>query len=245
MEEKLRSISKRIHWSLALRAAVFAGAWLVLPYWLFFLIALWLYAVPAFQGGQTRRLAVPFFVLLAVSFFEAQGALAAVIFGAIFYLILLIRALIVIDRRSAYEFLVLMLSFLLLREFYTAWNGGPFTGAVMWWVIPAAGTLALLLRSYLRYFDEDIAVPDAGARAVARASVWLSFLLFWQVMIAALFLPLDFVYQTVVAFLASTLIIELVPAHLMGGVAREKLLTAATAVFALLVITLASARWGM
>ena len=46
MAGKLKSISRQIHWSLLLKAAVFALAWFFVPFWLFFLIALYLYFIP-------------------------------------------------------------------------------------------------------------------------------------------------------------------------------------------------------
>ncbi len=65
MAEKLRSISKRINWSLVLRSVIFGVAWWALPFWLFLLVALYLYFVPI-TGAS--KVSVPFFVLLLICF---------------------------------------------------------------------------------------------------------------------------------------------------------------------------------
>src|SRR3989344_5474343 len=127
MEEKLRSISNQIHWSSVLKAVVFALAWLWFPFWLYLPIALYLYLVPLFQA---RRLAIPFVTLLTLSYLEMPSGMFALMLGAVFYILLLIKDLLLSDRRSAYELLVLMLSFLVLREFYLEFNHGLAGGAL-------------------------------------------------------------------------------------------------------------------
>ena len=230
MVARLKSISRRIHWSLVLRAAIFALAWVWLPFWLFLLIALYLYFC---RGSSTGTLAVPFLILLILCLIQPPELLFAAIFGAIFYIILLIKGLLLINRRSAYELLVLTLSFLLLRDFYLAFNGGV-SGAAFFGAILLAVALALLLRC-LTNADRD----------VARVVSWLSFLLFIQILFAGLFLPVDFIYQSVLVFLAVVLIIDLVPEAVSGGLARNKILATGMTVFALFTVVLASARWGL
>src|ERR1700722_12935955 len=112
MVEKLKSISKQIHWSLLARAALFALFWFFLPFWLFFLLALYLYFIPFFQE---RTLPVPFFILLLLTFIESPGIFFAVIFGLLFYYLLLIKNLVLIDRKSGYELFVLAITFFFLR----------------------------------------------------------------------------------------------------------------------------------
>ena len=241
MAARLRSISKRIHWSLVLKAAVFALAWAWFPFWLFALVAIGLYAIPFFQGGGTRRLAIPFFVLIILCYLQPQGAVFAIIFGAVFYAILLIKNLLLIDSRSAYELVVLVLSFIVLRDFYKVSNEGV-SGIALLYAILTAFCLAALLSSFVNGFKSDIVPAERGVRRIA---VWLSFLLLVQVVMAALFLPVDFIYQAVTAFLAVILLVDLVPEYLTGALSKVKVLTAVTAVLVLFVIILGSARWGL
>jgi hypothetical protein len=236
MVVKLKSISKRIHWSLVLKAAVFALAWVWFPFWLFSIVALYLYFAPLFQA---RRLAVPFFTLLLLCYLQTPGTTFAVIFGSVFYAILLIKDLLLIDRRSAYELLVLVLTFLLLRDFYSTFNGG-INGSTLIYSFLIAGVFVFLARSFIRGFAGDA----AAAAATDRVAVLLFFLLFWQILIAGLFLPVDFIYQSVTAFLVAVLLVDLVPEYLFGNLSRTKILAASTVIFALFVIVLGSARWG-
>jgi hypothetical protein len=212
-------------------------AWIFLPFWLFFLISLYLYFVPIFRSG---KLAVPFFILLILSYLQPTGWIFGIIFGIVFYLTLLIKGLLLIDRRSAYEFLVLALSFLLVRDFYLRFAMGIGGTALLFSFIVAAA-FALLLNSFVRCFREEVTESEG----VARAAIWLSFLIFWQIMIAGLFLPADFIYQSVIVFLIAVLLTDLIPEYLFGGLSRAKILTATTVTFGLFVIVLGSGRWGL
>lgn len=240
MVARLRSISKRIRWSLLLRAGVFALTWWLAPFWLFFLLALYLYLVPLFQAG---KLAVPFLLLLLLAYLQAPSPVFFFIFGGLFYAIMTVKDLLVIDRQSAYELLALVLSFLLLRAFFLRFDegvSGP-SGAALAYSLLTAIVLMLLLRSFIECFREDIVVSPG----VRRAGLWLSLLLFWQILIAGLFLPLDFVYQTVAVFLVAILIFDLVPDYFLGNYSANKALAAGSIIFALYVIVFASARWGL
>ena len=237
MVAKLKSISRRIHWSLVLRAVIFALAWAWLPFWLFLLIALYLYFIPWFHAG---KLAVPFFVLLLLTYVQMPGIIYLIVFGALFYYLLLIKNLLLIDRRSAYELLILALSFLLLRDFYAGFNEG-INGTALLYAFLVAGVLALLFRSFIGALHDEAAVR----RGITRTAVWLSFILLSQVLIVGLFLPLDFIYQSVLVFLVVVLLTDLVPEYLLAGFSRTRTLVAAMTIFALFVIVLGSARWGL
>lgn len=235
MAGKLKSISKRIHWSLLLKAVVFAIAWFLFPFWLFFLIALYLYFVPIAQSGTVVG---PFLVLILLTFLEPTSALFALVFGVVFFYILLIKDLILIDRKSVYEVIVLFLSFLLLLGFYKD-EGGSLSVSSLLYSLCGAVIVGYLISGFLRFS------LDRPITALARSAVWLSTALIWQFIIAGLYLPVDFVYQTVAAFLGVTLIIDLVPQYLFGESSREKILTTLSVIFVLFVFILGSARWGL
>ncbi len=236
MEEKLRSISKQIHWSSLLKAGIFALAWLLLPWWLFVLLALAAYLVPLFHAG---KLALPFFVLLVISYLQAPTPLSALVFGAAFYFLLLIKNLLLIDRGAARELLASVLSFILLRDFYIRFNEG-IGGAAFFFSFCTALLIALLVRNYARASGE----LSGQSSRIERIGIWLSCLLIWQLMIAGLFLPVDFTYQTVIVFLPTILILDLLPDHLSGKLSRAKLLGSSIMVFVLFVIVMVSANWG-
>jgi hypothetical protein len=225
---------------------VFALAWLYLPFWLFALLALYCYFVPAFHAG---RLFVLFFTLLVLCYAEPStgpGAAAmAVIFGAIFYYLLLKKDLLLLDRATAHELLVIILSFFLFREFFMAFGQGP-TVASLVWVFLTALLFALLLNNLIT----NLAVQQPGSASKGnqgtlfrRTAVLLSFILMTQCLFIALFLPLNFIYQSTIVFLIAVLLIELLPDHVAGTLSETKIQLAGSVVFGLLVLVLGIAKW--
>jgi len=269
MAAKLKSISRQIHWSLLGRAALFALAWFFLPFWLFALIALYLYFFPLFN---TWKLFWLFFALLVLAYIEESGAgssglVFVVIFAALFYYLLLIKDLLLIDRKSAYELLILVLVFFLFRDFYGKIGIGVgvgaasltsiITGVSLWYGLLVAALIGLLVNSFIRTFSDTINVntihsdniysDSVHENPMRRITVWLAFILVWQFLILGLFLPLDFAYQSVVVFLASVFIVDLLPEACIeaAGVSRQRIVTTGITAGVLLFIVLASAHWGL
>jgi hypothetical protein len=232
------------------RAAVFAVAWALLPFWLFAIVALYLFFVPP---SQAKSVFVPFIVLLVLAALTPQGFSAAAIFGLIFWYIILIKELYVIDRRTAYEVLVLALIFLLFRVFYGK-EGGAFAGAAPFlFAMLTAIAAGVLFGSFIAHFSEahSLTGPDADPhpaehrlrRRIGAAAA--SFIMF-EFLLVGLFMPLDFIYQASIAFILSAFVIDFGGRYLLTGkVDRSELLVVSSAVFALLVIVLGSARWGL
>ncbi len=239
MAEKLRSILRRINWSSVLKAVIFAVAWWALPFWLFLLIALYLYFIPMTGAG---KVSIPFFVLLLVSLIQEQSVFAAIVFGVIFYFILLVKDLIIIDRRSAYEVLMLVLSYLLVRSFFLH-VGGSFGLRALIYGLVAALAVSALVTSFVKNFSTAPEDSAREAQSFRRMLGWMTFLLAWQLLIVGLFLPLNFLYQSAVVFLVAVIILDLVPQYVFGELTRVKVFATGTVLFALLVIVLSSARW--
>ncbi len=249
MAEKLKSISRQIHWSSLLRAAVFSAAWLFLPFWAFVIVALYLYFVPWFGPG---RLFVPFAALLILAYIEpaapdAAGFWSAIVFGAVFYCILLVKDLLVLDRRAFYEAIIFALALFLLRDFYRGFDtgvGGPDGGWGLFMAFFAAGAIALLIKSFFASLGEE----GAGASPHRRMIHWLFFLILVQLCVAGLFLPLDFTYQSIAVFLIAAPLIDLTAEYLVsggGGPSRNKVAGTAGVVAILFVFILSSAHWGL
>ncbi len=238
----LRSISKQIHWSLLAKAAIFACAWWYLPTWLFVVVACILYFVPPFQ---TRRNLVPFLVLLGIAVATPPSVLMAVIYGIICYYLFLIKDLLVIDRKSARAVLAMALSFFLFREFFSAWSSGFSSGAfVMSWVVAIAfGALlnGVIVAHRNKQEDEDL----PGGKRLRRTTVAVASFVMLESLTVALFLPIDFIYQSIIVFLIAALFIDLVPAYFFRDLALRRIRMTVMAVFAMLVVTLASAKWGI
>jgi hypothetical protein len=235
MAVKLKSISRQIHWSLLLRAAIFALAWFFFPFWLFCLIALYLYFTPFFQ---TRKLFLPFLALLILTFIQGPSLPYLVIFAALFYYLLLIKNLLLIDRNSAREILVLALTFFLVHDFYRD-LGGAIGFAAVAWAFLAAILIGVLAHNFMN------ATADVGSPQVRRVAGWLVFLITWQFLLIGLFLPLAALYQAIVGFLAVTLAIDLIAESTRGSISRTKLLVVGTTTFAFFVILFSSIPWNL
>jgi hypothetical protein len=241
MAAKLKSITRQIHWSLLLKSAVFAFAWFYFPFWIFLLVALYCYFVPLFRTG---KFAVPFIVLLVLCLFHAPSVPMAVIFGAIFYYLLLIKDLLLIDRATARSFLVMALSFFLFREFYAAFANGP-VGIGLFGAFAAAALFGFLMHNLIGNFRRSYEGDDDREEAVRNVVSTLSFLLIAECLVIGLFLPLNFIYQSIIVFLAAAIIVDLVPSHVFGTLSSEKIRLTSVVFFALFVVVLVSARWGL
>ncbi len=239
MVEKLKSILRRISWSLVLKALFFAVAWWALPFWLFLIIAFYLYFVPITGAGTVSA---SFFVLILITLLQKQSIIFAVIFGVVFYFLLLIKDLIIIDRRFAYDALMLVLSYLLIRGFFL--NVG---GSFGWWSLMDSAIVAMAASALVGSFIKNFSALPEGApyekRSFRRMLGWMTFLLMWQLLIVGLLLPLNYLYQSAIVFLVAIIILDLVPQHIFGELTRVKVLATGTIIFSLLVIVLASARW--
>jgi hypothetical protein len=240
MAEKLRSILKQTSWSSVLKAVIFGVAWWAAPFWLFIAIALYLYFIPI---SGTGKVSVPFFVLLLISFMQAPDILAAILFGTIFYFILLIRDLLIIDRRSAYEILMLVLSYLIVRSFFLNVGGSLGLRALFYSLIVAWAVSAMVSAFVKNASAVGEGMEAREVRAFQRMLGWLTFLLVWQLLLVGLFLPLDFLFQSAIVFLVAVIVINLVPQYVFGELSRRKVLTTGSVLFVLLVIVIASARW--
>jgi len=221
-------------------------AWMFLPWWVFVPIALYLYFVPL---SQTQTAIGPFLALLALCLMQPAGYCFAVVFGVLFWYVLLIKDLYIIERKSAYEILSLIIVFLSLRLFYLDMGGRMGIDAIVW-AFAIAGLFAGLVSGFIGNFSPNTAADGTGTASSAqnplrRVAVFAAFLLFFQILIVGLFLPLDFIYQSVVAFLLTALVIEFFPQYLFGSLSRTKFLATASVLFTLLVVVLGSARWGL
>lgn len=241
MAAKLKSITRQIHWSLLLRAAAFALAWLYVPFWVFLLVALYCYCVPIFRAD---KFAVPFGVLLILTAFHSPDGWMAFILGAIFYYLLLIKDLLVIDRTTARSILVMILSFFLLREFYAAFSNGPL-GLALFGALVAAILFGLLMHNLLDNFRRSYEEDEKGEKNVRNVVSCLSVVLMAQCLVVGLFLPLDFIYQSVLIFLFAALMVDLLPNQVFGNLSWDKIRLTSFVCFALTVIILVSAKWSL
>jgi len=239
MAIKLKSILGRIHWSLVLRAVIFSLAWFLLPFWIFLLIAAYFYFYPFFRP---LTLALPFFLLVIFAAIENQSLPLAVFFAVVFYLILGIKDLILINRKPIYEILVLLLSFLMFVRFFAQFDGWAGAGAPLCG-LAAAAVFVFLSRGFLRY---ETSLEEEAARGKHRGvALGLVGILLWQFSLAILFLPINFLYQAAILFLLATTGLEFASDYLSNRLTRQRTLTNFSVLLGVLVIILGSASWGL
>jgi len=240
MVEKLASISRQIHWSSLIKAAVFAVAWWYLPLWFFVIVACAIYFVPPFESAKNLW---AFAVLLGVTLATPPGALMALFYGAVCYYLLVIKDLLVIDRKSARAILAMALSFFLFREFFSVWHSGLSAGSLFWaWVVAFA--FGGLLNSVITA-RRGKEIDDEYGRHPRRAAVGVAALALFEVLVICLFLPVDFIYQSIVAFLVAAILLDLVPAYFFRELEPRRIREAAIVISVCLVVVLASAKWGL
>jgi hypothetical protein len=240
MAEKLGSISRQIHWPLLVRAVIFALAWWYLPAWLFCIAAAGIYFWPIL--GSLNNM--PAFVVLAgVSLATAPSALMALMYGVLCYYLLLIKDYLVVDRKSARTMLAMALSFFLFSEFFSAWHAGFSSAGILWAWILAIAFGALLNGVIAPRRGKEVDDEDPSARHLRHAAVGISAFILFEALAVSLFLPVDFMCQTIIAFLVAALLLDLVPAYFFRELDPRRIRVTAIAVFVLFVVTLAAATW--
>jgi|GEM_PF-612936 len=242
MAIKLKSITRLIPWSLALRAVLFGAAWLILPFWAFSILALYLYFVPLFQP---LKLGVPFATLLFFTYTLTPNIWFAILLLVIFYLILGMKDLILIDRIAAYEILVLLLLFLVFFGFFSWVTNLGIRSAPFKAVLPA-GLFFFLARGFLYYPDSP--PPLLRVRKSGRWEflfIGLGAFMIWQLSLVLLFLPMSFFYQSALLFLVTLFFLELFPYHLRGELSRERILVNFSTFFILGTVILAAIEWSI
>jgi hypothetical protein len=199
MAAKLRSITKPIPWSLLLKAITLSVLWglgkaslasgMAMPFWLFILFACAAYFLPLFRP---RSLLVPFLCVMIFAISLPFSWLAALAFGAAFFLILGIKDLVLVDRETAYESLLFLLSFLAVVSTYRL--GAAWGDANGWLAVLGASLLILLLLRKIPWQE-----PPRERQDILPVIVF-GFLAL-QLGLVLLFLPLDFLYQASILFL--------------------------------------------
>lgn len=246
---------------LLFKSFILGLSWLILPFWAFLALSVYFYLVPFFQPF---KLIIPFMLALAVAFAAPHGFWFAILIGMLFFLLLGIKNLILIHRFDNHQMMVFLILFLLFFSFFFHFQN--------WqrWIVSLI-SLGVGL-SYFFLFDEladyikikrndepkKIFIPLEAERpkALVALAYWrgrsltgfisgLGAFFLWQVVMAVLFLPLNYFYQTALLFLFSVILTDFLLEYLGGGISRKKILTDFSIFFVIAVIMLASANWGL
>ncbi len=239
MAEKLKSILNQTHWSLVFRALVFALAWLILPFPAFFIVALALFFFPFFHPF---RLWFPFLLVLIFAGTIAPFGWAAIFLGVLFFLILGVKRLFIIDRFHAHQILIFLFAFLLFLTFFSR-----FPVLFGWSAFASSAAVAMayffLLRGTLQYAIETNHEEGSSERRRRMLAAGLVAFFVWQAMIALAFLPIRFLGQTALLLLCTVTATEIALGHMRAALSRRKLLAECSIFLALTVFILALNQW--
>ncbi len=234
MAAKLKLTSRTIPWSLLVKALALAAVWLALPYWLFLLLALGFYFVPFFEP---RRLLLPFGLFLIFAAILPHTIYFALAAALVFFLILGIKNLVLINRAAAYETLFFVFFFLTVLGFFSRLESP--SGQIFLTSTAVALIFALLLKNLLHFSPEFLAL----ARREKFVLVGLAGIIIWQWLLAILFLPMNRFYQTALVFLGGVVIAELLFAYASNSLEKRKILTYFSVFFAVVAVILAANPW--
>ncbi|MEK9180038.1 MAG: hypothetical protein AAB897_01330 [Patescibacteria group bacterium] len=237
MVRRLGSISGKIHLPLAAKSAAYALAWFYLPFWAFLILALYFYFVPLFHPGRT---ALPFAILLFFAAVEAANIWLAILFAAIFYLIIGVKDLVLIKREEASEVLSLTLIFLLAIKFFSSVDRWDDARAIFY---------SLILSAVFFFLAKSFVIggkfSGAGEQNFRERSIALAALSFYisQILLVLTFLPLNFLYQSAIFIVAAAISLELVYDHFSLRLDRRRLLLQFSIFFVFMAVILGSAQW--
>lgn len=250
----LRSISARIHWSLAVRALLFAGAWAYLPFGAFAFAALVLYSRPFFRLREFSAFLVLALALMGVI---EQSAFAALFFGAVFYLLLGVKDLVFVERRAPLQILASMMLLAFGAAFFPeaacsgamvapSGEGGCPPGSAAFAALLLGAACFILMQSTLANLRGELpgeteAASIPAERIASGAFALISAELAW----ALALLPLAESAKIALFFLAAAVSADVITARFSGKLSRRFALTDASLFLVLAAAVLAASRWGV
>ena len=239
MAAKLKSISKQIPWSLALKALSFGVAWVALPYPLFFVAALTLYFVPVFDS---RRFLFPFAVAVALGWFLPENIFSFLLLAVIFFVMRGVRDLVFVDRVQAYQILLLLFLVACASVFFGSVH--RVQGSALLLSALMAFVVWRLVRGFFEYALAHGGIMSRYERVADIVPLLLSFFLF-ELTLVILALPLNSLSQLALFFLGAAVGTDAAFDY-VRGVLHEKRVVAAASIFVIAAfLILASNQWGL
>lgn len=260
MGERLRSILRKAHWSLALKGCAFGAGWLWLPGWLFALLALFLYFKPFFQPGKLLR---SFLVLLGLAagfsaltpallpFFSGIGELFAALLAGLFFLLMGIKDLAFVHRTGRY---LLLYAGLFLGVFVLSfWYAAPRDLLRLFLVTALFLTAStFLFREFLGVMRDNLFLGVPGTEEAAsvwderkrrRLLVWALAFLVFQLFWAVNLLPIGFLMQASLLLLLVVLGSDALRAHVQGALTPFYVLRVTTVLIFVALGIFAASSW--
>jgi len=189
MEQKLKSILKGEHWSLAIKAAVLSLSWLYTYFFIFVVLAFFLF----FFSGRSKELAFSFFAwILTVCFFPnpiLETIWPAVFIFISFYLLAGTKNFLFIRREVVFRIFSVATAALVFASLFFSFSSN---------FLFLAGIAAFNVLA----FSYDLAIFREGAEKKKFFLSLVSALIFLEAVLVLKNLPIGFLNQTAVALLS-------------------------------------------
>lgn len=218
---------------LLLKSFIFGLCWLFLPFWIFLAISVYFYFVPFFQPF---KLLAPFLLILAAGLIIPHGLWFAVFMGFLFFLLIGIKNLILVNRFDNHQLMVFLILFLVFFGFFWRFEN--------WQKLTISFTSLAIAFFYFFLFRELADYFENSDKSKKTMVAGLGSFLIWQAVIAILFLPLNYFYQTALLFLLSVILTDLLLEYSAKKLDRRKILSDFSVFLILSSIIIASANWG-
>ncbi len=219
---------------LLIKACAFGLSWFFLPFWFFLLAAVYFYFVPFFQP---LKLFIPFILTITAAVVVPYNFWFAVFLGLLFFLLLGIKNLILVNRFENHQLMVFLLLFLIFFGLFSHFeNWQRWTASIG--LLGAGLSFFFLfeeLADYSRELSKHKKILVAG----------LGSLFIWQEASVLIFLPLNHFYQTAILFLSAVIMTDMFLEYLAKKLDRTKILNDFSIFFVMVSIILASANWGL
>jgi len=231
MAEKLKLILRPIPWSLLLKALAFGAGWLILPFWAFVVLAILLYFLPMFQ---VLKLLFPFVLTLILAYLVPPSLWAGLFLSALFFFILGVKDLVLIDRAAAFRFLLYILLFIAFFYSFSQFDSGLTIYSFSWFFVVSA-LFTLLLGNFFRYSGLGL-----EKKRFKNTALSILGLLLFEFSLAILFLPLNFFVSALLLFTVAVIFFELSADYFSGRLTARRILGYGTVFFLVYILIFAS-----
>lgn len=240
MVGKLKLILGQIHWSLLVKASVWVLGWWFFPFWLFLILAFYLYFVPPLRSGQ---LFWNFFCILILSFFWRGDAFNGLLLGVLVYLLFGIKDLIFVNRKLVLEVLSIFGLFLLAFSIFQRIESWLSFKAVLGAMF-LAGTFGFLFKSFKDYRElpKEISGGEDKIRVEGFMTGVVVFVVF-QLAFVLIVLPVPDMYKIVLFFATIVAIWEILQKYFDGTLTKRRVLVVGSVLLVIFILLLASNIW--
>lgn len=241
MELKFESISNRIHWSLALKAALVGVAWYAFSFPFFALLVVALYLVPLFDP---LKFIAPFLAMLVLGAVLPPYFLFSLFFACAFYFILGIKDLILVQRSTAYEALILLFLLGFSFSFFFHFQAGA-SGVALVFVALGVASIALLVQRFFTYHEKEGQRSAHFGQGEKRIASFLYAFFLGECALAVLLIPMNSTLRTALLFLAGMVGFEVLTEHVLHELTWQRAFAYLTLLFVFTILMLTANQWGL